>query len=112
MLGDAADHAHCGDRLGIAPAGFEERITCHGELCRAAGRMARLDLGNDRQSDENDGAEQRGQADQGVKQKTNREINRHPRQIKECHRTASGKKAAHIIQVANGLRALAFATDL
>lgn len=57
MLGDAADHAHCGDRFGIAPACFEERITRHSELRRAAGRMAGLDLGNDRQSDENDGAE-------------------------------------------------------
>ena len=112
MLGDAADHAHCRDRLGVPPACFEKRIARHGELHRAAGRMAGLDLGNDRQSDENDGAEQSGQADQGMKQKADRQIDRHPRQIKECHRAASGKKAAHIVQVANWLRALAFAADL
>ena len=60
MLGDAADHAHCGDRFGIAPAGFQERVARYGELCRAAGRMARFYLGDDGQSDENQGAEQRG----------------------------------------------------
>jgi hypothetical protein len=112
MLSDAADHAHGGDRLGVAPTCFEERIARHGELHGAAGRMAGFDLGDDRQSDKNDGAEQRGQANQCVKQKTDREIDRHPWQIKERHRAASGKKAAHIVQVANGLRALAFAANL
>ena len=60
MLGDPADHAHCGDRFGIAPASLQERVARYGELCRAAGRMARLDLGDDGQSDENERAEQRG----------------------------------------------------
>lgn len=112
MLGDAADHAHCRNRLGIAPACFEKRIARYGKLRGAAGRMAGLDLGNDRQSDENDGAEQRGQANESMKQKTDREIDRHPRQIKERYRAASGKEAAHTVQVANGLRAFAFAADL
>ena len=62
--------------------------------------------------DENDGAEQRGQANESMKQKTDREIDRHPRQIKERYRAASGKEAAHTVQVANGLRAFAFAADL
>jgi hypothetical protein len=47
-----------------------------------------------------------------MKQKTDREIDRHPRQIKERYRAASGKEAAHTVQVANGLRAFAFAADL
>jgi hypothetical protein len=54
---------------------------------------------------------QRGQANEGMKQKTDREVDRHPRQIKECHWAASGKKTAHIIQVANRLCALGFAAN-
>ena len=111
-FGNAADHTHCGDCLGVAPARFQERVTRHGKLRGAAGRMAGLDLGDDCQGDKDDGAEQRSQSDQGVKQKTDREINRHPGQIEERDWAAAGQKAAHAVEVANGLGALAFAADL
>ena len=74
--------------------------------------MTGFDLGKDRQSDQHDGAEQRGQTDESMKQKTDREIDRHPRQIEERHRAASGEEAAYIVQVADRLRAFVFATDL
>ena len=57
VLGDAAGHAHRRDRLGVAPARFEKRVACHGELGGAAGRVPGLHLGHDRQRDQNDGAE-------------------------------------------------------
>jgi hypothetical protein len=112
VLGNAADPAHCRDRLGVAPARLEQRIARHGKLRGAAGRVTGLDLGDDRQGDENDRAEQRGQADEGMKQKTDREIDRHPGQIEERHRAAPGQEAAHTVQIANGLRASAFGADL
>jgi hypothetical protein len=43
-----------------------------------------------------------------VEQKADRQIDRHPRQIEEGNRAASAKKAAHGIQIAHRLRAVAF----
>src|SRR5690242_20865790 len=72
------------------------RSTRHGELRGAAGRMTGLDLGDDRQGDENDGAEQRGQADESMKQKTDRQIDRHPGQIEERSEEHTSELQSHV----------------
>src|SRR5262245_2368656 len=72
------------DRLRIATACFQQRVARHGELRGASGRVTGLDLGDQRKNNKNDGAEQRGKADQSVKQKTNRQINRHPSKSKKA----------------------------
>ena len=110
-FGDAADHAHRRDRLGIAPARFQKRVARHGELGGAAGRTPGLYLGHHGQRDEDDGAEQRGEADIGVEQETDGEIDRHPRQIEEGNGPAAGQKAAHRIEIADRLGAVAFGAD-
>src|SRR5262249_15178632 len=110
--GHAPDHAHGRDRLRIATACFQQRVARHGELRGASGRVTGLDLGDQRKNNKNDGAEQRGKADQSVKQKTNRQLNRHPWQIEKSNRPASGKKAPHGIEIPNGLYTFAFGPDL
>jgi hypothetical protein len=99
VLGDAADHAHGRDRLGIAPAGLQEGIARDRELGGASG----FHFSNDGQRDEDNGAGKCGEPDIGVEQKADREIDRHPRQIKKGDRPAPRKKAAYGIQVAHRL---------
>jgi len=111
VLGDAADHAHGRDRLGIAPAGLQQRIACNRKLGGASRRMTGFHFSNDRQRDKDNGADECGEPNIGVEQKTDRQIDRHPRQIEEGNRFASGKKAAHGIQIAHRLRAVAFGAD-
>jgi hypothetical protein len=85
----ATDHPHRGDRLGIAAACLQQGVARHGKLRRASGRMARLDFSDECQDDEDNGAEKCSQADIRMEQKTDREIDRHPRQIEERHRAGS-----------------------
>src|SRR6516165_4962571 len=59
-LGDAADHAHGRDRLGIAPACLQQRVARDGKLRGASGRMTSLDLGDNCQGNEDEGAGQCG----------------------------------------------------
>ncbi len=47
-----------------------------------------------------------------MEQKADREIDRHPRQIEERNRAASGQKAAYRIEVANRLSAVTFCSGL
>ncbi len=112
MLGDAAAHAHRRDRLGVTTARFEKRVARHRELGGAAGRTAGFYLGHHRQRDEDDGASQRRKPDQVMKQEADGEIDRHPRQIEEGDRPAAGQEAAHRIEVADRLGAVALGAGL
>ena len=47
-----------------------------------------------------------------MEQETDPEIDRHPRQIEKGDRPGSGKKAAHHIEIADRLGAVAFRADL
>ncbi len=62
VLGDASCHPHRGDGFGIAAARLQKRIARRRELGGAACRAPGLDLGYDRQCDQDDGAGERGQA--------------------------------------------------
>ncbi len=110
--GNAADHAHGRDRLGIAPARFQERVARRGELRGAARRVPRLQLGHNGERAEDDRAAERGEADVEVEQKADGEIDRHPRQIEERHRADAGEKAAHRIEIADRLRTVTLVADL
>ena len=77
------------------------------ELRGAAGRPPGLQFGHDGERDEDDGAGERGQADIGVEQKADGEIDRHPGQIEQGDRPGTGQKAAHGVEIADRLRAIA-----
>ncbi len=111
MFGDAAGHAHRRDRLGVTAARFQKRVARHGELGGAAGRTSGLYLGRYCQRHKDDGAEERGETEINMEQETYGEIDRHPRQIEEGNGPGAGQKAAHRIEIADRLGAVAFGAD-
>ena len=102
---DAADHAHGGDRFGVAPARLHQRVARRRKLRGGAGRPPRRQFGEHRERDQDDRADERGQSDIGMKHETDDQIDRHPRQIEQCDRADAGQKAAHRVEVADRLRA-------
>ena len=104
-LPDAPDHAHGGDRFGVAPARLHQRVARRRELGGGAGRPPRLQFGEHRERDQNDRAGERGQSEIGMKHEADDQVDRHPRQIEQRHRADAGQKAAHRVEVANRLRA-------
>ena len=111
-LRDAADHAHGRDRFGVAAARLHQRVARHGKLRGAAGRPPGQHFGHDGERDQDDRAGERGEADIGMEQETNGEVDRHPGQIEQGDRPGAGQKPAHGIEIADRLRTLALAADL
>ena len=62
--------------------------------------------------DQDNGAEEGGEADIGVEQKADRQIDRHPWQVEQRDRAHAGKECAHGIEIADWLRALALSAKL
>ena len=56
--------------------------------------------------DQDDRADQRGQADHEMEGKADRQIERQPRQIEERARPHAGQERANIVEVAQRLQAL------
>ena len=69
-------------------------------------------FGHDGERDQDDRAGERGQADIGMEQETDGEVDRHPRQIEQGDRPGAGQKPAHGVEIADRLRAVALAADL
>ncbi len=95
-----ADHTHGGERLGVAAAGFGEAVAHDGRLGRRLVGRAHEELGHHGQYDENDGAGQRGQADERMEYKTDREIERDPWQIEQRNRAEAGQISTDGVEIA------------
>ena len=104
--GQASGHAHRDQHLGVAPAGGGEIVAPRRQRHRLLCRRARQELGDQRQRHQNDGAHQSGDAEQPVKRKADREIERQPRQIEERARPHAAEKRPDIVEVAQRLQAL------
>jgi len=70
-----------------------------------AGR-ARQGLGQERQRDQDDGADQRGEADPEMEDETQPEIKRHPRQVEQRARPGAREKGAQLVEIAHALQAV------
>ena len=76
-------------------------------IAAAVRRLAGAELGQQRQPDEQDRADQCGDADPEVEQEADREIERHPRQVEQRRRPEARQEAADLIEVAQRLQAVA-----
>ena len=109
-FGQAPGHSHRDQHFGIAPAGGGEIVAAGRQARRLARRRARHVLGHDGEGDQDDRADQRGQADHDVKRKTDREVERQPRQIEERARSHAGEERADVVQIAQRLQAFVACT--
>ena len=105
-LGDPAQHAHGDQRLGVAPAGFGKTVARDRETGRLFRRLAGQILGEHRQRDQDDRADQRGDADQRMKGKADDEVERHPGQIEQRDRAETGQERAYAVEIAQRLQAV------
>ncbi|MGY4431517.1 hypothetical protein ACVWWO_003994 [Bradyrhizobium sp. F1.13.1] len=106
-----AGHAHRHHDFGIAAAGLGEIVALGGKPHRVFRRLAGHELGDQRQSDQDDGADQRGDADHDVEGEADGEIERQPGQIEERARAHAAKKGADIVEIAQRLKPLVAAAD-
>ncbi len=104
--GQAPGHPHRHQHLGVSPARGGEIVAPRRQAHRLTRRRARLELGDDGERHQDDGADQRGEADHDMESKTDRQIERQPRQIEERAGSHAGEKRANIVEVAQRLQAL------
>ena len=109
--GQPAGHPHRHQHFGVAPAGGGQIVAPRRQSQRLTRRCARQELGHDGERHQDDRADQRGDADQHVEGKADREVKRQPRQVEERARSHAAEKAAHIVEIAQRLKALVAAAD-
>ena len=105
-FGQSAGHAHRDQHFGVAPAGGGQIVAARREAHGLARRLARHEFGDDGERDQDDGADQRGHADQGVEGEADRQIERQPRQVEERARPHAGEERADVVEIAQRLQAL------
>ena len=108
---EPAGHAHRDQHLGVAAARGGEIVAAGGEPHRLARRLARQIFGDQRQRHQDDGADQRGEADHHMEGEADREIERQPRQVEERARPHAAEEGADIVEVAQRLQAFAASAD-
>jgi hypothetical protein len=76
-------------------------------LDRRFRRPAREDIRKQRQANEEERPDERGDPDPGMEEEADANVERHPRQIEEGGRADAGEKAPHLVETARGLQAVA-----
>jgi hypothetical protein len=110
-LRHAGNHAHGGERLGVATAGFGEAVARDGRFgCRLA-RRAHERLGQQRKRNEHDRPGECGKADERMEGKADCQIKRYPGQIEQGDRTEAGEIRADGVEIAQRLVAFTAAAD-
>ncbi len=109
--GQPAGHSHRNQHFGIAPAGRRQIVAPRRQPQRLTRRGARQKLGHDGERHQNDRADQRSHADQHVEGKADRQVKWQPWQVEERARSHATEKAAHIVEVAQRLKALIAAAN-
>ena len=105
-LVQAPGHSHRDQHFRVSPAGGGQIVAARRKTHGLARRGARQELGQDGEGHQDDRAHQRRYADQDVEGKTDRQIERQPRQIEERARPLTAEERANIVQVAQRLKAL------
>ena len=108
-LGQAPGHPHRDQHFGVAPAGGGQIVAARRQTHGLPRRRARHEFGDDGEGDQDDGADQRGQADHDMEGEADRQIERQPRQVEERARPHAGEKRPDVVEVAQRLQALAAA---
>ena len=106
-LVEPARHAHRDQHLGIAAACGGEIVAPRGQGHRLARRLARHVFGDQRQPHQEDGADQRGDADHDVEGEADREIERQPWQVEEGARPHAAEERTDIVEIAQRLQPFA-----
>ena len=104
--GEPPRHAHCDQHFGVAPAGRRQIVAPRRQRHGVAGRLARHEFGDQREDHENDGADQRGRAEQPVEREADRQIERQPGQVEERAGAHAAEERADVVEVAQRLQAL------
>ena len=102
-------HAHGADDFGIAAAGFYQGVARGLMRGGSLDWPAREDLGTKRNDGEDNTANNGADANQPMEHEADGEIERRPRKIGQCRRSAARKEGADMIEIAQGLRAVATA---
>src|SRR5258707_6237002 len=110
-LGEAAGHSHRDQYLGVAPAAGGQIIAARRQAHRLPRRLTRHEFRDQGEGDQNDGADQRRQADQDMERETDRQIERQPTENKEHARAHASEERTNIVQVAQRLKALVATAD-
>ena len=104
---EAPPHAHRVEHLRVAATGFCERIAILREADHHLGGAPRLHVRQDRQPDQENGPNHRGDADPGVEGEADRQVERDPGKVEQCRRTEPGQEAANLVKISQGLEAIA-----
>ena len=108
---EAPGHPHCDQHFGVAPAGGGQIVAPRCQTQSFPRRPARHELGHDGEGDQNDRADQRGQADHHMEGKADRQIERQPWQVEERAWPHAGEERANIVEIAQRLQALVASAD-
>ena len=92
-----------GHDLDVAPRRFGERLAAHAMRGSILGRPAGGDVGQQGHGRQQQGATDRGQADQRVDQEAQRHVGRKPGQIEQGGGPATAQEPADLVEVAQGL---------
>ena len=99
--GEAVGHAHHLDNLGVAPARFGQRHPAVGEPGRFARRATTQEFGHQGKGDEDHTASRRRNADPGMEEEADDEVERHPRQVEQrrgAHRRQERADSVEVVQ--------------
>ena len=109
--GQASGHSHRHQYFRVAPAGGGQVVAARREAHRLTRRRARHVFGDDGEGDQDDGTDQRGQADHDVEGETDRQIERQPRQVEQRARSHAGEERANVVEIAQRLQTLIAPAD-
>ena len=105
-FGQPSGHSHRDQHFRVSTAGGGQIVAARRQAYGLTCRDARHEFGDDGEGYQNDGADQRGQADQEVESETDRQIEWQPRQIEERARPHAAEERADVVQIAQRLKAL------
>lgn len=97
--GEMRLHAHREDDIGVAASRIRHGASPHALLVHDLQGSACEPVGQERDPDEEQGAADRGQADQRMKEEAGREVEGHPGQIAEGDGCRAREEAAELVEV-------------
>ena len=106
-IGETSLHSHGGEHLGIAATGFRQSVAAHavgGGGLRGPTRRAIRGQGEDGQDRR---AHERGDADEGVEEEADEDVDRHPRQIEEGRGARAAEEGTQLVEIAQGQQPVA-----
>jgi hypothetical protein len=96
-------HAHGGDNFRIPVRGLGDLDARGRRTCGGFDGTASENFGTQCKGNQDERAHRCCNADQGMKQETDSEIERHPGKVEKAQRTTARKEISNLIQVTQGL---------